>query len=95
MLARVLDQGVANAGTGGFLQTSGVEGEPGAWRIGGRPLDPARQYLVGTSDFLVSGRETGLGFFDAQANPEVEAVTEHGDVRRAFLSELARVFGGG
>ena len=95
VLARVLDQGAANAGTGGFLQTSGVEGEPGAWRVGGRPLDPARQYVVGTSDFLVSGRETGLGFFDAGTNPEVEAVTEHGDVRRALLSELARVFGGG
>ena len=51
--------------------------------------------MVGTSDFLVSGRETGLGFFDAASNPEVEAVTEHGDVRRALLSELARVFGTG
>ena len=93
VLARVLDQGVANAGTGGFLQTSGVEGAPGAWRINGEPLDPARRYLVGTSDFLVSGRETGLGFFDAAANPDVEAVTEHGDVRRALLAELTRVYG--
>ena len=93
ILARVLDQGVANAGSGGFLQTSGIEGQPGAWRIGGNPLDADRDYLVGTSDFLVSGRETGLDFFDADANPEVEAVTEHGDVRRALLNELVRVFG--
>ena len=93
LLARVLDQGVANAGTGGFLQTSGVTGAPGAWRVGGAPLDPQRSYLVGTSDFLVSGRETGLDYLDAETNPEVEAVGTHGDVRRAFLAELAAVFG--
>ncbi len=93
VLARVLDQGVANAGSGGFLQTSGVEGQPGAWRVGGEALAPDRDYVVGTSDFLVSGRETGLDFFDAEANPEVVAVTEHGDVRRALLNELVRVFG--
>ena len=93
VLARVLDQGVANAGTGGFLHTDGVSGGPGAWRVGDAALDPARTYLVGTSDFLVSGRETGLNFFDADANPDVEAVTEHGDVRRALLGELVRVFG--
>jgi 5'-nucleotidase len=89
LLARVLDQGVANAGTGGFLQTSGVDrSADGAWRVGGAPLDPDRDYVVGTSDFLASGRETGLDYFDAETNPDIQGLTEHGDVRRALLAEL-------
>ena len=93
VLARVLDQGAANAGTGGYLQTAGVTGAPGAWRVNGQALELGRVYLVGASDFLVSGRETGLDFFDAATNPDVSGVTEHGDVRRALLDELARAFG--
>ena len=93
LLARVLDQGEANAGTGGFLQTSQVGRQPdGTWTVAGAPLDPDRVYTIATSDFLVSGRETGLDYFDAEANPDLTDVTEHGDVRRALLNELVRTY---
>ncbi len=92
LLARVLDQGLANAGTGGFLQTDNVGREGAAWTVAGEPIDPARLYVVATSDFLVSGRETGLDYFDAQTNPEVVALGTHGDVRRALLDQLARTY---
>ena len=93
VLARVLDAGEANVGTGGFLQTSGVGRDAADWTVGGQPLDPAAVYTVATSDFLVSGRETGLDFFNAETNPAVTVVARHGDVRRALLTELARVYG--
>ena len=93
LLARVLDQGVANAGTGGFLQTSGIDRDGEQWRIAGAPLDPDRIYTVATSDFLASGRETGLDYFDAEVNPDVMNLVAHGDVRRALLNELVRVYG--
>ncbi|WP_420456229.1 bifunctional metallophosphatase/5'-nucleotidase [Rubrivirga sp.] len=92
LLARVLDQGLANAGTGGFLQTAAVGRQGDSWTVAGAPLDPGRLYTVATSDFLVSGRETGLDYLDAETNPEVELVGEHGDVRRVLLDELVRAY---
>ncbi len=92
LLARVLDQGLANAGTGGFLQTAAIGRDGDGWTVAGAPLDPARIYAVATSDFLVSGRETGLDYLDAETNPDVVLLGEHGDVRRALLDELVRTY---
>lgn len=94
VLARALDQGNANAGTGGYLQRSAEIGqaEDGAWTIGGARLDPARTYTIATNDFLVLGLETGLDFFSVEGNPEISQVGEHGDVRRALLDQLVRVY---
>jgi len=88
-LDSVLTQGVANRGSGGWLQHYGVTREGGAWRINGAPIDPARTYQVATSDFLVSGRETGLGYFSPR-NPNVRLTATHRDVRRAVIEELQR-----
>lgn len=80
-------------GTGGFLQTAGAERTTTGWTVGGQPVDPARLYTVATSDFLVSGRETGLAYFNAETNPDVALVAHYGDVRRALLTELVRLYG--
>lgn len=93
LLARVLAQGEANAGTGGYLQTAGVERTEAGWTVGGQPLDAARLYTVATNDFLVSGREAGLDFFNAETNPDVVLLGRHGDVRRALIDQLTRVYG--
>ena len=93
LLARVLDVGVANAGSGGFLQLAGFEATTAGWTLGGTRLDPAALYTVATSDFLVSGLETGLDFLNAATNPDVVIVGRHGDVRRALVAEMARVYG--
>jgi 5'-nucleotidase len=90
-LDSVLTQGVANRGTGGFLQHYGVTEAPGGgWLVAGAPLDRERTYRVTTSDFLVSGRETGLAYLNAETNPNVRLVGTHGDVRRAVIDELER-----
>lgn len=94
LLRRVLEQGLANVGTGGYLQTAAIDRQPdGTWAVAGAPLDPDRTYTVATSDFLISGRETGLDYFNAETNPDLELVGTHGDVRRALLDELVRVYG--
>ena len=93
LLARVLDQGVANAGTGGFLQTAGIARDADRWTVDGQPLDPAADYVIATNDFLILGLETGLDYFDAEDNPDVTRLAAHGDVRRALLDELVRQFG--
>lgn len=94
-LDSVLTQGVANRGTGGFLQTYGVSAAPGGgWMVGGQPLDPARTYHMVTSDFLVTGHEAGLAYLDAGTNPNVRVAATHGDVRQAVIAELRRRYGG-
>ncbi len=93
LLARVLDIGVANAGTGGFLQMSGLAQTDAGWTFAGAPIDPEASYTVATSDFLVTGLETGLGFLNAETNTDVVVVGRHGDVRRALVTEMTRVYG--
>lgn len=91
LLGRVLDQGRANAGIGGFLQTANVTYADG-WLINGQPLDPSRSYSVAILDFLLSGREFKLEFLTRE-NPGVSSITEHGDIRSAFIAELEETFG--
>lgn len=94
VLARLLDVGEASAGTGAFLQHVGfARTDSGGWTLAGQPLDARARYVVATSDFLVSGREAGMDFFNAEANPDVEIVGRHGDVRRALVVEMARAYG--
>jgi len=92
-LDSVLTQGLANHGSGGFLQHHGVAEAPaGGWLVAGAPLDRGRTYRVTTSDFLVSGREAGLAYLNAETNPNVRLLATHGDVRQAVIDELARRF---
>lgn len=94
LLDSTLTQGVANRGTGGFLQTANVtRDEDGAWLVGGQPIDPARIYRVATSDFLISGLETGLAYLNAETNPNLTLAATHRDVRRALIEEMRRRYG--
>jgi 5'-nucleotidase/UDP-sugar diphosphatase len=90
LLRRVLDQGKANAGTGGYLQTANVT-FAGQWLVNGAPLDPNRTYQVAINDFLLTGKEIKLDFL---TRDKVEVAGEHGDIRKAFIAELQVVYPG-
>lgn len=94
VLKRVLDQGRANKGLGGFLQTANVTFDPETRRfsIQREPLDPAKTYRVATIDFLMSGREQGLKFLTAQA-PGVRLLGEKRDLRFAVIEEMQARWG--
>jgi len=87
LLADVLDAGVRNAGIGGYLQLWGATRSGDQWLIQGMPLDPAARYRVALTDFLMSGRETNLGFI-TETNPGVHDVRYWRDVRMALIDEL-------
>lgn len=89
LLARVLDVGVTNQGTGGYLHARGVTRQGTQWMINGKPLQPALRYRVATTDFLVSGRETNLAFL-TRTHPLVRDVTDLRDIRLALIAEMAR-----
>ena len=91
LLRRVLDQGVANRGSGGFLQVDNVRRTDAGWLVGDTPLDPARAYRAVTIDFLLSGREQGLDYLTA-TNPDVKVVRELRDVRMSLIDQLGRQY---
>lgn len=90
-LKKVLDQGLANRGQGGYLQWANIAHDAGVWKIAGAPLDLARTYTIAISDFLLTGNETGLGFLKRDA-PEVKVVREHSDIRNATIAAFKRAY---
>ncbi len=90
LLARVLDQGVRNRGSGGFLHHDGVtKNENETWLVQGQPISPERIYTVAISDYLMSGQEVGLGFLTLDA-PGVESSEKKRDIRFALIAEMQR-----
>jgi 5'-nucleotidase len=90
LLERVLEAGLANRGNGGVLVLDGAERDgAGRWRIAGQPLDLARRYQVSIAEFLLTGRESGLGFLTATA-PGLELLGDGGELRQAVISWLAQ-----
>lgn len=94
LLTKVLDQGVANQGTGGYLQTAGIDREEGGpWRLQGEAVDPEATYRIALTDFLLTGRETGLDYL-TRDNPDLTVIGDRGDIRKAVIAELERRYGG-
>ena len=91
LLQRVIEQGDANRGGGGFLLRANAESTPAGWRIGAKPLDPAEHYRVVLPDFLANGGEQNLGYLNLQ-NPGLKVLRTLRDVRLAVIDELKRSF---
>lgn len=91
MLQRILDQGVKNRGTGGYLQTENVTGDIGAWMVNKEPLASRRSYLVAINDFLMTGKESRLGFL-TRDNKKLKVISENGDIRKALISQMKETY---
>ncbi len=92
LLLRALDQGLANKGTGGYLQTARVtRSADGIWMIGSAALDSSRVYRVAMTDFLLTGNETNLGFLKRDGLG-ISVQAEHADIRSATITQLKRAF---
>jgi 5'-nucleotidase len=89
LLARVLETGMNNEGIGGYLHAWGARLDNGTWTVQGKPIDPAHRYSVAMTDFLLSGRESNLGFL-TRTGPQVHGIEELGDIRHAVIAELRR-----
>jgi 5'-nucleotidase len=87
LLRSVFDAGLANQGTGGFLHARGAARNGSEWMIAGKRLDVSARYTVATTDFLMSGGESNLGFL-TRTNPAVHDVQDLRDVRMALIDEL-------
>ncbi len=91
-LQAVLTRGAGLSGTGGFLHTANVaQGEDKQWLVNGEPLDPARVYLVATSDYLFKDDEEGFDLGKAEeGNPNF--ALKGLDVQTALSNQLKAEF---
>ena len=88
LLEQLLNQGLANKGTGGYLQTAGVTRNTGQdWLVGDRVLNPNQTYRVAINDFLLTGKEIGLDYLTLE-NPEVNLIREGEDIRFSLIHQL-------
>jgi len=84
----------ANRGSGSFLQTANVSRPDGqTWLVGTTPIARERTYTVAINDFLVSGRETNVGFLHLDGNPALTLVATHRDMGQVLIDQLRRHFG--
>ena len=91
LLRSVLDTGLINRGTGGFLHARGAARDGSQWMVAGKPLDVSARYTVAMTDFLLSGGETNLGFL-TRTNPAVHDVQDLRDVRLALIAALQQQY---
>jgi 2',3'-cyclic-nucleotide 2'-phosphodiesterase (5'-nucleotidase family) len=66
LLLQVLEASVKNKGAGGWLQYGNISYNEVTKNgsLKGQPIDPTKTYRIVTTDFLISGKETNLAFFN-------------------------------
>lgn len=93
LLTQVLEIGLTNQGSGGFLHTAGVGREGSVWTVAGKPIDPGGRYVIATSEFMMTGGEARLEML-SRTNPRVSDVRVFRDIRQALMEELRARYGG-
>jgi 5'-nucleotidase len=91
LLTRILDVGVTNQGSGGYLHAWGATRVHGKWMVKGKPINPSVRYKVGLTDFLISGREVNLDFL-TRTHPLIRDVVDGQDIRQALIAILTTKF---
>lgn len=91
VLEQVLNQGLANKGTGGYLHTANVSRERigQGWLISNTALNPNQTYKVALNDFLLTGNEIGLDYLNLD-NPDIELISKKEDIRFALINQLKK-----
>lgn len=91
LLKEALDQGLANIGSGGYLQSANTQYRNNTWEINHVPINDNQIYAIAINDFLASGRERGLAFLNAD-NPDFAIINlgEAYDIRQLVIDALKR-----
>ena len=96
LLTKILDIGVTNVGSGGFLQYSqALTKSNNTWLLKGTTIGEGKVYKIALTDFLMTGGEANLGFL-TKDNPDIIKVKPmftdlkdpRSDVRRAIVNYM-------
>jgi 2',3'-cyclic-nucleotide 2'-phosphodiesterase (5'-nucleotidase family) len=100
LLENVLETGMKNKGTGGFLQWDKIrhDAAKNEWFVNGKLLDVNQDYYIAIPKFMMEGKEANLGYLTAQ-NPDVQSIVEsdekdisdiRNDVRKVLIAYLKK-----
>jgi 5'-nucleotidase len=98
LLVKTLEAGLKNKGIGGWLQYGNISYNEAnkTWSLKGQPIVPSKTYTIVTSDFLITGKEANLSFFN-EKNPGVvkmyPARTAAGDLQSDVRLAVIRYLG--
>ncbi len=93
VVTRMLDQGVLNAGTGGYLQTVKVTRDQASnsWFMSGAPIVNEHHYRILVNEYLLTGLERGLEFLGPTSTVDpVVAIRDSAMVQTALATWLGR-----
>jgi 2',3'-cyclic-nucleotide 2'-phosphodiesterase (5'-nucleotidase family) len=85
LLRKMLDTGLSNKGSGGYLQTNRVRYVEVAndWFVGSHAIEDSKMYRVTLSEFLLTGNENNMAFLKASldadgksSNPDIPKITK-------------------
>jgi 5'-nucleotidase len=90
LLIKMLEQGKARPGSGGFLQSANVQQTGGEWRVGNTAIDPRKTYKLAINDYLARGDEKGFDFLQANAGFSIidPGVGETYDTRKLVIAQM-------
>ena len=92
VVVRMLNQGVLNAGLGGYLQTSKVtrDNATQAWLISGQPIVQDQHYKILINDYLATGLERGLDFLGPNTTIDpVVTIRDSAAVQQALILKFS------
>ncbi len=94
LLKQVLDAGLSNKGSGGWLQYANIhyESATNMWYVKNRLIGADSIYRIVVPDFLLTGKETNLGFFN-EKNPGIVKIYPatryfQKDIRQAVIGSF-------
>ncbi len=89
LLIKVLNQGLKNKGSGGYLQSANTRYDNGSWRINGSQIDANKTYSLAINDFLAAGKEQGLNYLNPD-NLDFTIVNQgqEYDIRKSVINSL-------
>jgi len=99
LLQNIIISNDQRKGLGGYLQMDKrVSVNNGKAFINGTAIENNREYKVRTTEFLISGKEQKLEYFNAK-NPDVikveavkDAKNENADLRMSFINQLKKMY---
>lgn len=97
LFLKLMEANDSRKGFGGYLQYgSAISKEANSWLVKGKAVDPSANYTIAMIEFLASGREQMLDYFNAK-NPEIvkiDKVTDAAgaglDIRRMLIDYLKK-----
>ncbi|OJJ18504.1 hypothetical protein BKI52_23100 [marine bacterium AO1-C] len=100
LLKKILTTGAGNKGSGGYLQTTGVNYDEASktWKIGKDTIADDQDYIVAMANYLLSGKETNFDYLTPK-NPDITYAKEDNDnpvredIRKALIAYWKKKYG--